>query len=79
VKDLRFSYSTKVDELKEKTGESFYEIARKYGETIATKYEQEMKKESYKRKSDEEKKKSLDAIGQSEYERILKQNGIKYR
>ena len=79
VKDLRFSSSTKVDELKEKTGENFYEIARKYGETIATKYEQEMKKESYKRKSDEEKKKSLDAIGQSEYERILKQNGIKYR
>ena len=79
VKDLRFSYSTKVDELKEKTGDKFYEIARQYGETIATKYEQEMKKESYKKKSDEEKKKVIDAIGQAEYERVLKKNGIKYR
>lgn len=79
VKDLRFSYSSKVDELKEKTGDTFSGIARKYGETIAIKYEQEMKKESYKRKSDEEKKKSLDAIGQAEYERILKQNGIRYK
>jgi len=79
VKDLRFMYSTKVDELKEKTGEEFYGIARKYGEAIAVKYEQEMKKASYQSKSDEEKKKALDAIGQAEYEKVLKSHGIKYR
>lgn len=79
IKDLRFMYSPKVDELKEKTGDKFYEIARKYGETIAVKYENEIKKESYKSKSDEEKKKALDAIGQDEYEKVLRTNGIKYR
>lgn len=79
VKDLRFMYSTKVDELKKKTGERFYDIARKYGETIAVLYKKEMDKDSYRKLSDEEKKKRLDAIGQTEYEKTLRNNGVKYR
>lgn len=79
VKDLRFMYSTKVDELKEKTGNKFYDVARKYGETLAVEYEKKMKTEQYKKLSDEEKKKQLDDIGQTLYEKTLKQNGVKYR
>lgn len=79
VKDLRFMYSTKVDELKEKTGDKFYEVARKYGESMAVEYENTMNKEIYKKLSDEEKKKALDKIGQDLYEKTLKQNGVKYR
>lgn len=79
VKDLRFMNSSKVDELKEKTGEKFYEVARNYGEELAVEYEKAMKTESYKRLSDDEKKKKLDAIGQGLYEKTLRRNGVKYR
>lgn len=79
VKDLRFMNSSNVEELKKKTGDNFYEIARSYGETIARGYDKEMKSQKYKKASDEEKKKILDAIGQDEYVKLLRRNGIKYR
>lgn len=80
VRDLRFTYSTKVDELKEKIGqEKFYDVAREFGEEIAVTYRKEMDKQSYGRLSDEEKKKVLDKAMQEKYEKLLRTNGIKYR
>jgi predicted ArsR family transcriptional regulator len=80
IKDLRFMNSTKVDELREKVGEErFFEITKSYGESLAVKYEEEMKKESYKSLSDEEKKEKLSSVGQKLYVKTLRDNGIKYR
>lgn len=80
IKDLRFMNSTKVDELKEKVGkEKFYEIARTYGEDVARALDKEFRTESYKKLSDEEKQKRIGDIGQEQYVRMLKKNGIKYR
>lgn len=79
IKDLRFMYSTKVDELKEKTGDKFNDIAREYGEELAKKYEKEMAKSSYKNSSDEEKKEILGKVGQDLYVKTLRNNGVKYQ
>jgi hypothetical protein len=79
IKDLRFMYSSKVDELKEKTGDKFYDVARKYGEDLATEFEKEMAKSKYKNASDEEKKDMLYDVGQDLYVKTLKKNGVKYR
>lgn len=80
IKDLRFMYSSKVDELKEKVGmDEFYKIARKYGEELAVKFENEMQSTAYKSASDEEKKDMLYDIGQKLYVKTLTSNGVKYR
>jgi hypothetical protein len=72
-------YSSKVDELKEKTGDKFYDIAREYGEQLGEKFEKEMAKSKYKNASDEEKKDMLYDVGQDLYVKTLKKNGVKYR
>lgn len=79
IKDLRFMNSSKVDELEKKLGkEKFYEVAKKYGETLAIEYRKEMDTEEYRNFSDEEKKGILDSIGQDEYEMMLINNGVPY-
>jgi hypothetical protein len=86
IKDLRFSNSVKVDELREKTGDKFYEIARKYGEDLARKIENEVKntqrtdnKKPYKDLSDEEKQTRINDLGQALYVKTLEANGVKYK
>jgi hypothetical protein len=71
-------YSPKVDELKQKTGERFYEIARKYGEELARRFEKVMNSEEYKNSSDEEKKDLLYDVGQRLYIKTLEENGVEY-
>ena len=78
IKDLRFSSSVKVAELKEKLGdEKFIDVAIKYGEDVADAYEREMKSARYKRMDDEEKEELLSKIGNDIYKRMLLRNGIK--
>jgi hypothetical protein len=80
-------YSSKVDELKEKTGDKFYDVARKYGEDLAVEFEKTMEDKKtlngvrlyYKKASDEEKKDMLYDVGQDLYVKTLKKNGVKYR
>jgi len=80
VRDLRFTTSQKVEELKEKVGqEKFYEIAREFGETIAKVYREEMDSPSYKELSDEEKKKVLDTAMEKEYKKMMLDNDISYK
>lgn len=80
VRDLRFTTSAKVGELKKKIGqEKFYDVARQFGESIAITYKKEMEKQSYKKLSDEEKKKTLDSAMEEQYKQMLLKNGIKYR
>jgi len=80
IKDLRFMYSTKIDELKEKTGEEkFIQVARKYGEDLGVALRKEMDTKSYQRLSDEEKKERIYNIGQDLYVSTLKRNGVKYK
>lgn len=78
VRDLRFTTSTKVGELKEKIGqEKFYDVAREFGETLAVTYRKEIDKPSYKKLDDEEKKSALDKAMDVEYKKMLTKNGIK--
>lgn len=80
VRDLRFTYLDKVEELKEKVGkEKFYDVARQFGETLAVTYKKEMDKESYKKLSDEEKKDVLDKAMEVEYKKMLNKYGVKYK
>ena len=79
IRDLRFSYSEKVLELKEKTGDEFYEIARTFGEDIANTYNREMQTGKYIQSDDEDKKKLLDKAMEIEYTKLLKNNGIKIK
>lgn len=80
VRDLRFTYSAKVEELKEKVGkEKFYDVARQFGETLAVTYKKEMDKGSYKKLSDEEKKDVLDKAMEVEYKKMLNKYGVKYK
>ena len=91
IKDLRFSHSAKVDELKEKVGkDKFIDVARNYGERMAVEFDKEINRKNrikvgrtsyapYEQMSDEVKKKRLYDIGQKLYEKVLKENGIKYR
>lgn len=80
VRDLRFTYSTKIDELKEKVGkEKFYDVARQFGETLAVTYKKEMDKGSYKKLSDEEKKDVLNKAMEAEYKKMLNKYGVKYK
>lgn len=80
VRDLRFTYSAKVKELKEKVGkEKFYDVARQFGETLAVTYKKEMDKGSYKKLSDEEKKDVLDKAMEVEYKKMLNKYGVKYK
>jgi len=79
IKDLRFMYSTKIDELKQKVGqEKFYEVARKYGERLAVGFDKEMNTKKYEDASDEEKKDILYKVGQDLYIKTLTSNGVKY-
>lgn len=80
VRDLRFSTSEKVAELKNKVGdERFYVIARQFGESIATEYEKTIKSPAYSRMKDEDKKKKLDEVMELKYKQLMLRNGIKYR
>lgn len=80
VRDLRFTYSAKLEELKEKVGkEKFYDVARQFGETLAVTYKKEMDKGSYKKLSDEEKKDVLDKAMEVEYKKMLNKYGVKYK
>lgn len=80
VRDIRFSSSTKVGELKKKVGdEKFYDLAIEFGSNMAKAYEKEMSSSSYGRLSDEEKKKRLDSAMEKEYKKLLTSNGIKYK
>lgn len=80
IKDIRFMNSTNVDELREKVGDrKFYNIARKYGQDLEMVYNKEIQKESYRKASNEEKKKMLDKAGDDIYKKMLQVNGIKYR
>jgi len=78
IKDLRFMYSSKIDELKEKTGDDFVNVARKYGEELAKEFEKTMQLKKYKEASDEEKKDLLYKVGQDLYVKTLKNNGVTY-
>lgn len=78
IKDLRFSRSSKVDELKEKTGDKFYDVAREYGEGLGDAITKEIATESYKKLTDEEKKDRIYGVGQNLYEETLRKYGIKY-
>lgn len=80
IRDLRFSSSEKVAELRKKVGEEqFYEVARKFGESIAVRYIQTINTPGYKRLDDEDKKKALDKVMEDEYSKVMKKNGIKYQ
>jgi hypothetical protein len=78
IKDLRFMYSSKIDELKEKTGDDFVNVARKYGEELAKEFEKTMQLKKYKEASDEEKKDLLYKVGQDLYVKTLKNNRVTY-
>lgn len=80
IRDLRFTTSAKVEELKKKIGkERFYDVAREFGENIAIEYKKVMDSSSYKGKSDEEKKKMLDSAMEAKYKTLMSKNGIKYQ
>lgn len=77
VKDIRFMYSSNVDKLKEKLGEEkFIEAAIQLGKDTAKKYDSIVHSSSYKRASDEDKKKMLDDASTDAYQALLKRNGI---
>lgn len=79
IKDLRFMYSDKVDELKKKVGDkAFYRIAREYGRQLANSYSVAMSSSDYLGSSNEKKQKILEDIGQKLYVKTLKDNGITY-
>jgi len=80
VRDLRFSTSSKVAELKNKVGkERFYDIAREFGESISIEYKKTMDSQSYKNASDEEKKKKLDSVMEIKYKQMMYKNGVTYK
>ena len=78
VKDLRFSNSSKVEELKTKLGnDKFIDVTIEYGKDIADAFEKKMKSARYKRASDEQKDEMLSDISTDEYKKMLRRNGIK--
>lgn len=80
VRDIRFSSSSKVDELKAKVGqEKFYDVANEFGLAVAKAYEAEIKLPSYQRLSDEEKKKRLDTAMEKRYKAMFSKYGVKYQ
>ena len=72
VRDIRFSSADKVTRLKEKVGkDEFYKVSKTFGESIAKRYSEEIKKSGYKKMDDIKKKEKLDSVMEEEYNKMM--------